>query len=263
MRAVHVDPFAGVSGDMLLGAIIDSGVPEEEITATLEGLRLDGWQLEIATVSRAGLGATQALLTVKDDGVVRTWAHVRELLGAAEIPEPVRFRALATFRRLAEAESAIHRRTIERVHFHEVGALAALLEIVGVCAGLHLLDLATIVCGPVAQGVGMARTEHGLLPIPAPVVLELLRGAPTYSTGLTHELCSPTGAALLAEWADRWGPMPPMAIDRVGYGAGPRGDIDRPHLLRMVVGESIDAPPAAWERQERQMLDDETPLDSA
>ena len=263
MRAAHIDPFAGVSGDMLLGAIIDSGVSVDDIVRSLDGLRLDGWQLETSTVSRSGLGATQALLTVKDDGVVRTWAHVRELLGAAEIPEPVRFRALATFRRLAEAESAIHRRTIERVHFHEVGALAALLEIVGVCAGLHLLDLATIVCGPVAQGVGMSRTEHGLLPIPAPVVLELLRGAPTYSTGVTHELCSPTGAALLAEWADRWGPMPPMAIDKVGYGAGPRGDIDRPHLLRVVIGEAIDAPPAAWERQERQMAEDDQPLDTA
>ncbi|HWH32364.1 MAG TPA: LarC family nickel insertion protein [Egibacteraceae bacterium] len=263
MRAAHVDPFAGVSGDMLLGAVIDSGVPAEEIVATLDGLGLDGWDLETSTVSRAGLGATQAVLSVRDDGVIRTWAHVREMISGAKVPEPVRFRALATFRRLAEAESAIHRRTIERVHFHEVGALAALLEIVGVCAGLHLLELATIVCGPVAQGVGMRRTEHGLLPIPAPIVLELLRGAPTYSSGVTHELCSPTGAALLAEWADRWGPMPPMAIDRVGYGAGPRGDIDRPHLLRMVIGEAIDTPPAAWERQERQMAEGDQPLDSA
>jgi uncharacterized protein (TIGR00299 family) protein len=259
MRAAHIDPFAGVTGEMLLGAVIDAGASVETITGVLEGLGLDGWELQSSTVSRAGLGATQATLSVKDDQVARTWANVREVLGAADIPEPVRFRALATFRRLAEAESAIHRRTIERVHFHEVGVLAAILEIVGVCTGLHLLDLATIVCGPVAQGVGMSRTEHGLLPIPAPVVLELLRGAPTYSTGIPQELCTPTGAALLAEWADRWGPMPPMAIDEVGYGAGPRRDIDRPYLIRLAVGEAIDRPPAAWEHQETE----DTPLDTA
>lgn len=259
MRTAHIDPFAGVSGAMLLGAVIDGGAPEEVIRGVLEGLGVDGWELSSQTVNRGGLGATHAAVTVKDDGIVRTWAHVRELIGAARVPEPVRFRALATFRRLAEAESAIHRRTIERVHFHEVGVQAAILEIVAVCAGLHALDLATIVCGPVAQGVGMTRTEHGLLPVPAPVVLELLRGAPTYSTGITQELCTPAGAALLAEWADRWGPMPPMAIEQVGYGAGPRGDLDRPYLLRLVLGEAIDRPPAAWERQ----LTDERPLDSA
>jgi uncharacterized protein (TIGR00299 family) protein len=248
MRTAHLDPFAGVTGVMLLGAVLDAGAPEEHVVEVLSGLGLDGWELRTDAVSRAGLGATQAWLDVRDDGVVRTWAHVRELLSAADVPEPVRFRALATFRRLAEAEAAIHRRKVERVHFHELGVLAAILEVVAVCAGLHALDLATVVCGPVAQGLGMSRTEHGLLPVPAPVVLELLRGAPTYSTGITQELCSPAGAALLAEWADRWGPMPPMAIDRVGYGAGPRGDLDRPYLLRLVIGEAIDSPPAAWAR---------------
>jgi len=245
---------------MLLGAAIDSGASAEKVIAALEGMGLDNWVMDCSPVSRAGLGATQAVLEVKDDGVVRTWAHVRELISAANIPEPVRFRTLATFRRLAEAEAAIHRRTIERVHFHELGVQAAILEIVAVCTALTDLDLATIVCGPVAQGVGMSRNEHGLLPIPAPVVLELLRGAPTYSTGIPQELCTPAGAALLAEWADRWGPMPPMAINEVGYGAGPKSNLDRPYLLRMVVGEAIDRPPAAWEHQD---TGDDAPLDTA
>ena len=237
MRVAHVDPFSGASGDMLLGAVVDAGVPLEGIVEVLNGLALDGWEVTEETVTRAGIGATRVHVTTHEDGVIRTWANIRELLAAARLPEPVRARALATFGRLAEAEARIHRRDVERVHFHEVGALDAVVDIVGVCAGLHQLGVERVTCGPVAQGHGMTRGEHGLLPVPAPAVLELLAGAPTYATGESVELCTPTGAALLAEWTDEWCELPPILVERAGYGAGAR-DLDRPNVVRIVLGRA-------------------------
>jgi uncharacterized protein (TIGR00299 family) protein len=243
VKVGHVDPFSGASGDMLLGAVVDAGVGLGDIVAALTGLGLEGWALTAEPALRGGIGATRVLVATHEDGVVRTWANVRERIGGADLPAVVKTRALATFRRLAEAEARIHRRDVERVHFHEVGALDAIIDVVGVCAGLHLLGIESLSCGPVAQGVGMARSEHGLLPIPAPAVLELLRGAPTYATGVPAELCTPTGAALLAEWTSSWGPMPALVVDRVGYGAGSR-DLDRPNVVRLVVGDAADGPAA-------------------
>lgn len=237
MRVAHVDPFSGASGDMLLGAVVDAGVTLERIVEILDGLDLDGWSVSAETVTRSSIGATRVHVTAREDGVVRTWSNVRELLGGARLPEPVRARALATFRRLAEAEARIHRREVDLVHFHEVGALDAIVDIVGVCAGLDMLGVQRLTCGPIAQGAGMTRSEHGLLPVPAPAVLALLAGAPTYSTGETVELCTPTGAALLAEWADEWTELPPMVVDVVGYGAGAR-ELTRPNVVRVVIGEA-------------------------
>lgn len=237
MRVLHVDPFSGASGDMLLGALVDAGVALEGIVAVLAGLDVDGWDVTAETVTRAGLGGTRVHVTAREDGVVRTWAKVHELLTGARLPEPVRARAMATFRRLAEAEAHIHRRDVDRVHFHEVGALDAIIDIVGVCAGLDLLGVSRVTCAPIAQGTGMTRSDHGLLPVPAPAVLALLAGAPTYATGEAVELCTPTGAALLAEWTDEWTDLPLMVVDVAGYGAGAR-ELDRPNLLRVVVGDT-------------------------
>ena len=237
MRIAHIDPFSGASGDMLLGAVIDAGVGVERIIEVLRGLELDGWDLTTETVTRGSIGATRAFVSAREDGVVRTWANVRELLGAARLPEPVRSRSLGAFHRIAEAEARIHRRDVDRVHFHEVGALDAIVDIVGVCAGFSFLGVERVTCGPVAQGTGMARSEHGLLPVPAPAVLDLLAGAPTYSTGQPVELCTPTGAALLAEWTDEWTDLPPMVLGAVGYGAGAR-ELDRPNVVRVVLGEA-------------------------
>jgi pyridinium-3,5-bisthiocarboxylic acid mononucleotide nickel chelatase len=236
----HIDPFSGASGDMLLGAALDAGVALPALTAVLEGLDLPDWSLTAEPAMRGGIGATQAAVRTDEQGVVRTWANVRELLSRAPLPDPVRDRALSTCRRLAEAEARIHRTEPERVHFHEVGGVDAIVDVVGVCAGLHLLGVEKVTSAPVAQGIGMVRSAHGLLPVPAPAVLELLRGVPTYSTGIAAELCTPTGAALLAEWVDEWGPMPPMAVASVGYGAGSRDLQEQPNLLRLVLGTDAD-----------------------
>jgi pyridinium-3,5-bisthiocarboxylic acid mononucleotide nickel chelatase len=171
-------------------------------------------------------------------GVVRTWSNIRELLSRAPLPDPVRERSVGTFHRLAEAEAHVHRIDTERAHFHEIDVLDAIVSVVGVCAALHLLDVRRVSCGPVPQGVGMMRSARGHVPLPAPTVLELLQGAPTYSLGVPTELCTPTGAALLAEWVDTWSEMPPMILGPTGYGAG-SAELDRPNLLRVVIGEQV------------------------
>ena len=236
MKAAHLDPFSGASGDMLLGALLDAGVGMEQLEEVLAALGVEGWSLHAERVTRQGLGATQVTVDVEEDGVVRTWGNVRSILAAAEIPEPVRARALGAFSRLAEAEARIHRVDIERVHFHEVGGVDAIIDVVGVCAGLHLLGVETISCSAVAVGTGMVKAGHGFLPVPTPAVVELLRGAPTVATDVPTELCTPTGAALLAEWVTQWGPQPEMVVERVGYGAGTR-ELERPNVLRIVAGE--------------------------
>lgn len=221
---------------MLLGALIDAGVSLGDLETVLRGVPLDGWSLEAEQVQRGGIGGTQIRLRSSEDGVVRTWGNVRALLAAAALPEPVRARALGAFSRLADAEARVHRIAVERVHFHEVGAVDAIIDVVGVCAGLHLLGVERVTCGPVALGSGMTRAPHGFVPIPAPAVVELLRGAPTVATDIAHELCTPTGAALLSEWVGEWGPQPELIAERVGYGAGIR-DLDRPNVLRLTIGE--------------------------
>lgn len=243
VRVGWFDPLSGASGDMLLGAVVGAGADLSDIRAILERLSLDGWDLAVEETTRSGLAATRVIVDTREDGVVRTWGNIRELLLASDLPDAVRARALATFERLAEAEGRIHRRSVERVHFHEVGGLDAIVDIVGVCAGLDLLGLDEIHSAPVAQGVGMTRSEHGLLPIPAPAVLELLAGIPTYGTGVPAELCTPTGAALLAEWVGRWGGLPPLRVERTGYGAGAR-ELDRPNVLRLVIGTAEGQPTA-------------------
>jgi pyridinium-3,5-bisthiocarboxylic acid mononucleotide nickel chelatase len=243
MTVGHVDPIAGASGDMLLGAVLDAGADVAAVRAVLSGLGVDGWTLEVADVVRAGIGAAHARVTVAEDGPRRTWGDVRDLLSAATLPEPVRARALAVFARLAAAEGGVHRVPAEEVHFHEVGALDAIVDIVGVCAGLHHLGIERLTCGPIPLGTGSTRSAHGRLPLPAPAVLELLRGAPVRAGDVPVELCTPTGAALLAEWVTEWTELPEVVLGAVGYGAGTRDLGDRPNVLRLVVGEpSVPAP---------------------
>jgi pyridinium-3,5-bisthiocarboxylic acid mononucleotide nickel chelatase len=239
VTTVHLDPIGGASGDMLLGALVDAGVPVAALREAVAGLGMGGWELDAEDTTRGGLGACHVRVHAPEDGVVRTWAHVRQLLTDAPLAsEVVRARALATFQRLADAEARVHRTDADLVHFHEVGALDALVDVVGVCAGFAHLAAERVTCSPVPQGIGMARGSHGLIPLPAPAVLELLAGAPTYSTGIPAELCTPTGAALLAEWVDVWTELPPLTVRRIGYGAGSRDLEERPNVLRLIVGDA-------------------------
>lgn len=231
--------LAGASGDMMLGALVDAGVPVEVIQDAVDSLGVERVEIAVDEVTRHGLGATKIDVRVSRSTVIRTWPHVRQLLEGASLALPVKQRALNVFERLAYAEARIHRTSPDLVHFHEIGGLDAFADIVGTAAGLHHLGLDEVHASPVATGMGMTRGEHGLIPVPTPAVLELLRGAPVYSGGVPFELCTPTGAALLAGVVTAWGDMPEMVVTAVGAGAGDRDLDEVPNILRLVVGDAV------------------------
>jgi uncharacterized protein (TIGR00299 family) protein len=235
--------FSGIAGDMALGSLIDAGADVDEVRSMVERLPVHGWRLEAEAVLRCGIAATKAHVHTDETTVVRTASHIAALVEEARLPDRVRRRALAVFTTLAEAEGRLHRRPPEQVHFHEVGGLDAIVDVVGTCSALEVLDIDLVYGSVVVTGTGMVRSAHGLLPNPAPAVVELLAGvgAPTRGMDLGVELTTPTGAALLAALASGFGPMPPMTIDRSGFGAGTR-DIDgQPNATQVVIGEPSDA----------------------
>ncbi len=237
----YLDCFAGVAGDMMLGGLLDAGASAEALRAGLATLQLEPFELEIAAATRGGIGATRVTVRAAPGGTRRTWADLRGALAAAALPERVRARALATFARLAEAEGRVHRVPPDEVHFHEVGAVDAMVDVVGAALLLEDLAVEEIWASPVATGSGRVRGEHGVLPVPAPAVLELLRGVPLHAGGVQAELTTPTGAAILAASAGRFTELPPMRVERVGYGAGAREHRELPNLLRVVLGERLEA----------------------
>ncbi len=226
---------------MALGSLVDAGADLEQITKDLEALPVGGWSVEAQPVLRAGLAATQVLVHVQDSPVVRTHSHIVGLISEARLPGRVRRRALAIFGLLAEVEGRLHRRPPAQVHFHEVGGIDAIVDVVGTCLALDQLGVDEIHASAVAQGTGVVRSAHGLLPNPSPAVVELLRGAPTYGTDNPAELTTPTGAAILAALNRSWGPMPAMDITGVGRGAGGRDTDGVPNLIQVVIGTKADA----------------------
>jgi uncharacterized protein (TIGR00299 family) protein len=236
-----LDCRAGVSGDMLLGALVDAGAELGVLQAAVDAIGVEPVVLRAEQVQRAGLGALRVHVEVTDTATTRTWADVRDLLTAAALAEPVRETALAVFARLAAAEAAVHRVAVEDVHFHEVGALDAIADVVGAAAGLHALGLSSLTASTVSLGSGSTRGAHGPLPVPAPAVLELLRGAPVSAGPVPAEMTTPTGAAVLATVVDGWGDLPPMSVLRTGSGAGGRDPAEVANVLRLVVGEPLDA----------------------
>jgi uncharacterized protein (TIGR00299 family) protein len=240
------DAQAGASGDMLLGALVDAGAPLDVVQAAVDALGVEPVRLTARRVTRAGLAATKVDVEAPPSEVRRTWTDIRRLLEAADLAAPVRERALDVFERLARAEGAAHGTSPDDVHFHEVGALDSLADVVGVCAALHALDVSAAVSSPVAVGSGSVRTAHGVLPVPVPAVLALLAevDAPVQAGAVEQESCTPTGAALLAATVTSWGQLPSMRVVRTGYGAGGRDHPDVPNVLRVVLGEPAAAPVA-------------------
>ena len=233
--------FAGIAGDMALASLLDAGADVDEVVGLLERLPVGGWELILEPVLRAGVAASRVQVRAADDGVVRTYAHISGLIDEARLPERVRQRAQATFAALARAEGRLHRRPPEQVHFHEVGGVDAIVDIVGVCAALEVLGVDDVQASEVATGMGMVRTAHGMLPNPAPAVIELLRGVPCYGRDVGVELTTPTGAALLAANASAYGPMPAMRISATGFGAGERDLDGLPNATQVVIGTVVGA----------------------
>jgi uncharacterized protein (TIGR00299 family) protein len=236
MKILYFDCIAGISGDMALGALIDAGADLEPIRKGLGGLPLEPFELDVEEVDASGLRATQVHVRTSSLGLIRTYASIRSLLDQAEMPLNAKGMAQRIFRRLAEAEAMIHRRELEQVTFHEVGAVDSIVDIVGTALALSSLGVERVFSSAVPTGFGMVKTEHGSLPIPAPAVVELLRGAPMYSRGVSAELVTPTGAAILASIVEGFGELPPMRIEHVGYGAG-SSRLDFPNVLRVLIGE--------------------------
>ena len=235
--------FGGIAGDMALGSLIDAGADVGEVRNLCELVPVGGWELEAHPTQRGGIGATDVRVITKETSVVRTASHINALIGEARLPERVADRALAVFDALARAEGKLHRRPPEQVHFHEVGGLDAIIDVVGTCAALEVLGIDEVHSSAVACGRGMIRSAHGRLPNPPPAVVELLVGCPTYGLDVGLELTTPTGAAILSALAEGWGPMPPMTILASGFGAGDHQLEDRPNLTQVVVGSMAASRP--------------------
>jgi uncharacterized protein (TIGR00299 family) protein len=238
-----LDLSAGASGDMLLGALLDAGVPLDVPAAAVAALPVEPIRLVPEQVTRHGLGATRVHVQAPPSAEHRTWSDVRTILIDAALPERVRDGALAVFERLAVAEGRVHRVAPEAVHFHEVGALDALADVVGVVAGFEHLGLSRLTASPVTLGSGSARGAHGVVPVPGPAVLELLTGVPVLAGPVPAEMCTPTGAALLTARVDEWTTLPPLRVQRVGTGAGGRDPAELPNVVRLVLGEATGPTP--------------------
>ncbi len=257
-RVIYLDCFSGAAGDMLLAALIDAGLPVEALRQALGSLGV-GHDIEVTRVVRSGIGATHVKVRDKHhhhhhhhdpshghhdhhhDHGHHTLVEINALIEGSALSARGKARAIELFARIGEAEAAIHETTLDKVHLHEVGALDSIIDIVGAVFALEWFGTDDIVASPLNVGSGTVQIAHGTFPVPAPATLRLLKGVPVYSSGLSSELVTPTGALLVSAYARSYGPMPPMSVDRIGYGAGTKDFDGAPNVLRVVVGERAGA----------------------
>jgi len=239
----YLDCISGISGDMTLGALVDAGVPLAELNAAVTSLGLPGCRLRAEEVKKKGFRATQVLVDYEPEHKHRHLHHILELIDRGRLSDGQKETARRIFTRLAEAEAKVHGTTVEKVHFHEVGAADSIADIVGAAVGWDLLRVERILASPVPTGSGTVKIAHGEVGIPAPATAELLRGIPLAESSVPFELTTPTGAAILATLVERFGPMPAMTAERIGYGAGQRDLDQQPNVLRLFVGQAaLDEP---------------------
>jgi uncharacterized protein (TIGR00299 family) protein len=239
MKIAYFDCFAGISGNMVLGALLDAGLELERLQAELARLGLDGYRIIAGEVRRNGIKGTHVEVETEEQGIERHLHHVEEIIEGSELPPPVKTQSVSIFRRLAQAEAKVHGEPIDHVHFHEVGALDAIVDVVGSVTGLWLLGVEQVYSSHVHVGCGTIECAHGVIPVPAPATAELLRGVPIYGRDVDAELVTPTGAAILTALAAGFGGGPAMRVDKIGYGAGTR-ELPFPNLLRVSIGETLD-----------------------
>ena len=240
MKLAYFDCFSGISGDMTLGAVVDAGCPLETLRDGLEGLEVPGWTISAEKVWKNGMAATFVRVTTEDQTQHRSLSAILEILDKAPLSQAVRQNASAIFSKLGEAEASVHDVPIQKIHFHEVGAVDAIVDIVGAAIGFTALGIEKFACSPLNVGGGTARMAHGLLPVPAPATAKLLEGKPTYSNGVQKELVTPTGAAIVAALCDSFGPQPAMSVSSIGYGAGALDLEGQPNVVRIMVGEAAE-----------------------
>jgi uncharacterized protein (TIGR00299 family) protein len=238
-RVAYFDCFAGASGDMIVGALVDLGADFAELSRALGSLGVQGFECRTERVFRGGLATTKFCVDVqKSAQAARNLAHIRSIIEASSLSENVKKRSLATFELIADAEARVHGTTPDAVHFHEVGAVDSIVDIVAAMKAVELLRLETFVCSPLRLGRGTVSTEHGVLPVPAPATVLLVQGMPVYAGEIDGEFVTPTGAAILRTLCGSFGSMPLMRIDRAGYGAGSRDPKNFPNAMRIITGEA-------------------------
>ncbi len=235
MPLAYLDLSSGLSGDIFLAALLDLGLEKERLTEGLTGLNLSGYSLESWPITRQGLHALRFKVRVSEDQKLRHLSDIREIIGSSLLPEAVKKRSMEVFELLAEAEAEVHGCEREEIHFHEVGAVDSIIDIVGVNLALHLLKIDTIYASEVPLGTGFVDCAHGRIPVPVPATTRLLKGVPCYGTGIRGELVTPTGAALLAALVEDFGPLPAMTIEAVGHGAG-SSEFEIPNIMRIFLG---------------------------
>jgi hypothetical protein len=238
MKTLYFDCYSGISGDMTVGALLDLGVDIEKLRAVLDSLGVTGYAIGARKVKKKGIQATQFTVEADPEQPHRHLRHVLEIVERGALPEQVKAAAAETFRRIAESEAEVHGTTVEKVHFHEVGAVDSIVDVVGAHFCLHELGRVHIVASPLHVGSGTVACAHGVMPVPAPATALLLRGIPTYGGTVEGELVTPTGAALIGQIAAVFGPMPAMTVERIGYGSGTRDLPDRANVLRVFLGEA-------------------------
>ncbi|MBI4584269.1 MAG: nickel pincer cofactor biosynthesis protein LarC [Planctomycetes bacterium] len=296
-RILYLDAFSGISGDMFLGALVDAGLPLEPLLKGLKALAVEGYQISAQKVYRGPFHATRLKVHVNsgtgnrspgnqhdhshghghshshDHGhsppksapeavnpaTERSYRTIVQLIRSSSLPERVQGLAIRVFTRLGEAEARVHGVPLDEVHFHEVGAVDSIVDIVGACFGLYYLDIETVWCSPITLGTGLAKGAHGTFPLPAPAALEVLKGVPVRQRDTGFELCTPTGAALAASLASGFGTFPPLRVSSIGYGAGDDRPGEVPNVLRVVIGESGEARERDRVVQIEANLDDASP----
>jgi len=248
---LYFDCFAGAAGDMILGALLDAGLPFDELKRALGSLAVEGWDVSVERVIKTGVTATKFRVHeqahshapshhdhphVHDQGH-RSLAEIVAAIDRSSLSEAGKAKAIKMFRRLGEVEAAIHGMPIDKVHLHEVGALDSIIDIVGAVFAIEWFNADRIIVSPLNVGGGMVKSAHGVFPVPAPATLALLKDVPVYSSGIQKELLTPTGALILTEYANAFGPIPAMTIQKIGYGAGDRELKETPNVVRVLVGE--------------------------
>jgi len=240
MKLAYFDCFSGISGDMTLGALVDAGCSLELLRSGLQGLQIPGWTISSEKVWKNGMAATFVHVATEDQTKHRSLSAILEIFEKSQLSESVGKNAAAIFRKLGEAEASVHDVALEKIHFHEVGAVDAIVDIVGACIAFDALGIEKFACSPLNVGGGTAKMSHGVLPVPAPATAKLLQGKPTYSNGVQRELVTPTGAAIVSTLCDTFGPQPQMTVSAIGYGAGSMELEGQPNVVRIMIGEAAD-----------------------
>lgn len=237
MRTAYFDCFSGISGDMTLGALIDAGLSIKELKSHLSKLPIDNYNITAKKVKKNGIAATKVDVIVKVRQKERRLSDIKKIINNSKLDKSIKNNSNSIFERLARAEAKVHKTSVSNIHFHEVGAIDAIVDIVGAVIGLHLLGIENICASSINTGTGFIKSAHGILPVPGPATAELLKGLPVYSTDTKMEMTTPTGAAIISTLSKDFGLMPKMDIKSIGYGAGTFNSPDMPNLLRIFIGE--------------------------